>query len=87
MLIMVETGELDGVQHYGEKKMIAGRMYPDFLASVDKYADMVSAQRTLTLSGYEVYRFGGKELMDESRAKEIVSDFFRNLFLKHGIEI
>ena len=77
--------ELDGIQHYGEKKQIAGRVYPDYLASVEKYAGMVSAQRELTLAGYEVYRFGGKELQEESSAKHLVKSFFKELFSKHGI--
>lgn len=79
--------ELDGVQHYGEMKQIAGRQYPDYLASVDKYAKMVSAQRDMTLAGYEVYRFGGKELQDEAKTKLIVQQFFKELLSKHGITI
>lgn len=62
--------EIDGVQHY---------------SSVDKYAEMVSAQRDMTLAGYEVYRFGGKELHNEAQAKVKVKRFFRDLFAKHGI--
>ena len=46
---------------------------------------MVSAQRELTLAGYEVYRFGGKELQEESSAKQLVKSFFKELFSKHGI--
>lgn len=76
--------ELDGIQHYGEKIHINGRLYPDHLASVDKYAAMVAAQRDLTLAGYEVYRFGGKELMGNG-AKNHVKKFFTELFSKYGI--
>ena len=79
--------ELDGIQHYGEKIQIAGRLYPDYLASVDKYASMVSAQRDMTLAGYEVYRFGGKELNNEATGKRLVKQFFKDLFSKHGITI
>ncbi|MBR6862351.1 MAG: hypothetical protein IKM73_13625 [Acidaminococcaceae bacterium] len=79
--------ELDGIQHYGEKIQIQGRIYPDYLASVDKYASMVSAQRDMTLAGYEVYRFGGKELTDNAQAKNLVQSFFIDLFTKHGIPV
>ena len=79
--------ELDGIQHYGEKTQIQGRMYPDCLASVDKYASMVSAQRDMTLAGYEVYRFGGKELTDNAQTKNMVQSFFSDLFTKHGITV
>ena len=77
--------ELDGVQHYGEKKVIPGRMYPDYIASPERYAQMVAAQREMTLAGYEVYRFGGKEFEDEERARHMVIDFLEGLFKRHGV--
>lgn len=77
--------ELDGVQHYGEKRQIAGRMYPDYIASPTLYAEMVTAQRNMTLAGYEVYRFGGKEFEDADRANANIKQFFRDLFEKHGV--
>ena len=46
---------------------------------------MVSAQREMTLAGYDVYRFGGKELYDASVGKEIVKRFFEMLFEKYKI--
>lgn len=79
--------ELDGIQHYGEKKEICGRKYPDYLASVEKYAGMVSAQREMTLAGYEVYRFGGKELYDDAETPRIVTQFFKSLFDKHSVAL
>ena len=75
--------EIDGVQHYAEYFVENGKHY----ASVDKYAEMVSAQRELTLSGYEVYRFGGKELYDLSVGKSVIKRFFRLLFDKYGLKI
>ena len=66
--------EVDGKQHYS-----AGD-----IASPPKYADMVRADRDLRLGGYEVYRFGGAELGDESGKANVV-DFFTKLFEKHDI--
>ncbi|MCP1133295.1 hypothetical protein NKT34_08340 [Paenibacillus polysaccharolyticus] len=47
---------------------------------------MVQADRELKLNGYEVYRFGGFELMDEEAGAKIVKEFFEGLFKKHGIK-
>ena len=73
--------EIDGIQHYAEAATENGKHY----ASVDKYAEMVSANRELTLAGYEVYRFGGKELYNPSIAKSVIKRFFRMLFDKYGL--
>ena len=48
---------------------------------------MVSANRELTLAGYEVYRFGGKELYHPFLAKSVIKRFFRMLFDKYGLII
>lgn len=78
--------ELDGIEgHYGNKHQFPGRKYPDYIASPVLYAHMVEAQRNMTLSGYEVYRFGGKEFEDGDQAKEMIKQFFRDLFEKHGL--
>ena len=45
--------EIDGVQHYAEYVEGNKKHY----ASVDKYADMMAAQREMSLAGYDVYRF------------------------------
>ncbi len=45
--------EIDGKQHFATD---------DGLASLEKYAEMVSADRQLSLSGYELYRFGANEV-------------------------
>lgn len=73
--------EIDGIQHYAEVAPENGKHY----ASVDKYAEMVSANRELTLAGYEVYRFGGKELYNPPIAKSVIKRFFRMLFDKYGL--
>lgn len=67
--------EIDGVQHYSESDK----------ASPKLYSSMVSADRELKLLGYEVYRFGGFELNQES-ANETIKLFFDALFEKHEIK-
>lgn len=41
---------------------------------------MVRDDRELRLKGYEVYRFGGYELMNEKKARPILYEFFDKLF-------
>jgi hypothetical protein len=62
--------EIDGIQHYADN---------DGCASPERYAEMVAADRELRLAGYEVYRFGGYEITDRSRATGILEKFFDNL--------
>ncbi|TNE61357.1 MAG: hypothetical protein EP341_00775 [Sphingomonadales bacterium] len=66
--------EVDGKHHFSEN----GR------ASLKVYADMVSADRELRLSGYEVYRFGANELVGDN-AEARITDFFDKLFRLHNI--
>jgi very-short-patch-repair endonuclease len=61
--------EVDGRQHYADEQ---GR------ADTALYAKMVAEDRRLRLSGYEVYRFGGHELLQPGAA-EMVSTFFNDL--------
>lgn len=60
--------EVDGKQHYANGDT----------ASPALYSEMVSEDRRLRLTGYEVYRFGGAELMT-SGADKMVADFFDQL--------
>ena len=71
--------EIDGIQHYADPQSHS--------ASVDKYAAMVSAQRDMTLAGYEVYRFGGKELLDQTIGKRLVISFLKELCNAHGVDL
>ncbi|MEZ6195178.1 MAG: hypothetical protein R3F20_05530 [Planctomycetota bacterium] len=66
--------EVDGQQHYSGG---GGAV------SVGKYAAHMRADRDLRLDGYEVYRFGAKELWGDSA--KVVEVFFRRLFEKHGV--
>lgn len=63
--------EIDGVQHYAND---------DRNADPRRYAEMVAADRELQLAGYEVYRFGGQELVDRQGAATMLDEFFNALF-------
>lgn len=67
--------EIDGKQHYSENDK----------ASPQLYAEMVAEDRRLRLAGYEVYRFGGYEFVDDEKAKQTVKNFFDDLFKLHSI--
>ena len=60
--------EVDGKQHYAEGEKASPRLY----------SEMVAEDRRLRLDGYEVYRFGGAELMRPDASK-MVADFFDQL--------
>ena len=71
--------EIDGKQHYATE---------DGKASPSRYADMVKAQRDMTIYGYEVYRFGGQEFVgDKDQVITMLQDFFVTLFRKHGVNM
>jgi very-short-patch-repair endonuclease len=67
--------EVDGVQHYADA---SGRADPR------QYARLASGERELKLAGYEVYRFAGVELQQES-TPSMVTAFFQALFKRHGV--
>jgi len=67
--------EIDGKQHYSEN----GKASPKL------YAEMVAEDRRLRLAGYELYRFGGYEFLDDENAKQTVKNFFDDLFKLHSI--
>lgn len=69
--------ELDGQQHYSENGKAVPRLY----------AEMVKDDRDLRLKGYEVYRFGGFEFLNEKNSKQMIRTFFDSLFKKHSIKI
>jgi hypothetical protein len=76
--------EIDGVQHYSND---------DGHASPQRYAEMVAEDRRIKGLGYEVYRFGGAEIVAwdgekfviQSSAYETIVRFFEELFSRHGI--
>lgn len=74
--------ECDGVQHYADDPDPArpGERPP---ASPRRYADMVAEDRALRLRGYEVYRFGGYELMESNGADRRLEEFFDALATRY----
>lgn len=67
--------EVDGSHHYATD---------DGRASSKRYSDMMAADRSLRLAGYEVYRFGGHEL-SQPGADTLMIDFYRSLFRRYGL--
>ncbi len=70
--------EVDGRQHYADN---------DGRANTARYAEMVREDRSLRLAGYDVYRFGGKELKNEQAGGQLVRQFIELLLRKHGFEL
>jgi AbiJ-like protein len=68
--------ECDGRQHYADDN---GR------ASPRRYAEMVAEDRELQLTGYEVYRFGGAELVDGPDAARRLNAFFDRLAERYPV--
>ena len=81
--------EIDGCQHYAEDEVAPGTQYKHY-ASPTRYAEMMKAHREMSLAGYDVYRFGGRELLVDNHTPEdkIIGNigvFFDNLFEKYHI--
>jgi AbiJ N-terminal domain 3 len=70
--------ELDGAHHYSSK---------DGMPSPRNYAKMVREDRRIRLRGYELYRFGGAEMLPEALPEAMLRSFFRDLLRTHGINI
>ena len=67
--------ECDGRQHYADD---------DGRASPRRYAAMMAEDRDLRLKGYEVYRFGGQELIGSPATTQMISDFFDRLAARYA---
>lgn len=81
--------ELDGVQHYGVPGCKENG-YQKYCADKMLYAKMMQAHRDMMLKGYDVYRFGGRELWVATGASDeavidAIKDFFVRLCMKHGV--
>ncbi|MEU8661453.1 hypothetical protein [Actinoplanes philippinensis] len=66
--------EVDGKQHYADGEQ----------ASPQRYAAMMAEDRELRLRGYELYRFGGAELVDAPGTMPMLEDFFDRLLDRHA---
>lgn len=67
--------EVDGKHHYADSSGSA---------DVQRYSQMVKADRELKFAGYEVFRFGAAELR-EPTANADVKAFFEALFKRYGV--
>ena len=67
--------EIDGKQHYSRGNV----------PKPELYAEMVAEDRRIQLAGYEVYRFGGYEFVEDKSAAQAVESFFSDLFAYHSI--
>ena len=67
--------EVDGKHHYADATGSA---------DVQRYSQMVKADRELKLAGYEVFRFGAAELQVPT-AKADVKAFFEALFKRYSV--
>lgn len=81
--------EIDGYQNYAEDEVAPGTQYKHYASPV-RYAEMVKAHREMSLAGYDVYRFGGRELWvnDHTSEEEIIKNisvFFDRLFEKYYV--
>lgn len=82
--------EIDGKQHYAEDEIAPGTGHKHY-ASPKRYAEMMKAHRAMSLAGYDVYRFGGRELWvnaadSEEAIIERIHDFFDSLFEKYYVK-
>lgn len=66
--------ECDGKQHYAD----------DGRASPRRYAEMTTEDCELRLNGYEVYRFGGADLVDGPETVRRLDAFFDRLAVRHA---
>jgi hypothetical protein len=67
--------ECDGRQHYADD---------DGKASPRRYAAMMAEDRELRLKGYEVYRFGGAELIATAGLEKALGTFFDRLIERYS---
>jgi hypothetical protein len=77
-LLLLQNGvrivlEVDGKQHYAEGK----------IASPKRYAEMVAEDRALRLRGYDLYRFGGSEIVS-TEAPKMLQNFFDALEARYA---
>lgn len=85
--------EIDGMQHFSDEQEFEVLLDKKVdkvrknIASSKKYAEMVEDDRKLKLYGYNVFRFGGYEFMQEQHPKSKIMHFFDRLFELYGVSI
>ena len=85
--------EIDGMQHYSDEQELEVLLDKKVdkvrknIASSKKYAEMVEDDRKLKLYGYNVFRFGGYEFMQEQHPKSKIMHFFDKLFELYDVSL
>ncbi|MFZ4281273.1 hypothetical protein ACWEJZ_30545 [Streptomyces bacillaris] len=68
--------EVDGKHHYArEVPPESGR----WEVAADLYSEMLAEDRELRLKGYEVFRFGGREILESREDLSSIRRFFGDL--------
>ncbi|MFD6422223.1 hypothetical protein [Streptomyces sp. NPDC060198] len=68
--------EVDGKHHYAREVPKGSDKWE---VAADLYSKMVADDRALRLKGYEVFRFGGKEILEAREDLNFIRHFFRDL--------
>ncbi|EMF29732.1 hypothetical protein ACFZAG_27295 [Streptomyces sp. NPDC012403] len=68
--------EVDGKHHYAREVPKGSGCW---VAAPDLYSEMVAEDRALRLKGYEVFRFGGKELLEARDDLRFIRQFFTDM--------
>ncbi|MYX12442.1 hypothetical protein GTY67_03220 [Streptomyces sp. SID8374] len=68
--------EVDGKHHYARE---VPRGSDNWEVAADLYSEMVAEDRALRLKGYEVFRFGGKEILAARENLAFIRQFFLDL--------
>lgn len=68
--------EVDGKHHYAREVPPGSGQWE---VAADLYSEMVAEDRSLRLKGYEVFRFGGKEILDARGDLTFIHRFFADL--------
>lgn len=69
--------EVDGKHHYARE---VPKGSDNWEVAADLYSEMVAEDRALRLKGYEVFRFGGREILEARKDLAFIRQFF------HGLE-
>ncbi|MFF8444113.1 hypothetical protein ACF07U_25005 [Streptomyces californicus] len=68
--------EVDGKHHYGREVPPGSGNWE---AAADLYSEMVAEDRALRLKGYEVFRFGGRKILEAREDLTFIRRFFSDL--------
>ncbi|MFF3085641.1 hypothetical protein ACFVRB_11390 [Streptomyces nojiriensis] len=73
--------EVDGKHHYARE---VPKGSDNWEVAADLYSEMAAEDRALRLKGYEVFRFGGKEICEAKEDLSFIRRFFSDLEARFG---